>query len=48
VEESKVVLGLQLEGMAPELLVKEAIQEAAYAGQPLGRPHFVTAETLPG
>ena len=48
VEEAKVVLGLQLEGMAPELLVKEAIQEAAYAGQPLGRPHFVTAETLPG
>lgn len=47
VEEAKVVLGLQLEGMAPELLVKEAIQEAAYTGQPLGRPHFVTAETLP-
>lgn len=48
VEEAKVVLGLHLEGMAPELLVKEAIQEAAYAGQALGRPHFVTAETLPG
>lgn len=42
-----MVLGLQLEGMAPELLVKESIQEGAYAGTPLGRPHFVTAQTLP-
>ena len=48
VEESKMILGLHLESMAPELMVKEAIQEAAYPGQALGRPHFVTPETLPG
>jgi hypothetical protein len=47
VEESKMILGLHLESMAPELMVKEAIQEAAYPGQALGRPHFVTPETLP-
>lgn len=48
VEESKMILGLHLESMAPELMIKEAIQEAAYPGQALGRPHFVTSETLPG
>jgi len=47
VEESKMILGLHLQSMAPELMVKEAIQEAAYSGQALGRPHFVTPETLP-
>ncbi len=48
VEEAKMILGLHLESLAPELLVKEAIQEAAYPDQALGRPHFVTPETLPG
>jgi len=47
IEESKTILGLHLDSIAPELLVKEAIQEAAYPGQALGRPHFVTPETLP-
>ncbi|EKU21800.1 hypothetical protein NGA_0239600 [Nannochloropsis gaditana CCMP526] len=48
IEESKTIVGLHLDSIAPELLVKEAIQEAAYPGQALGRPHFVTPETLPG
>ena len=48
VEEAKMILGLHLESLAPELIVKEAIQEAAYPDQALGRPHFVTLETLPG
>lgn len=45
-EEAKAVLELQLATLAPELLIKELVQQAAYSGQPLGRSHLCTPEMM--
>jgi processing peptidase subunit alpha len=47
VEDAKMALGFQAMDMMPELLLGEALQEAAYgANQQLGQPHFCPAEAL--
>lgn len=46
VEESKAIISIQLETLAPELMIKEAIQEGAYPGEALGRPHLCTPESM--
>jgi mitochondrial-processing peptidase subunit alpha len=43
VEEQKVVMQYQMEDILPDMLMKEALQGAAYPGQQLGRPHFCPA-----
>ncbi len=54
VEEQKHVMALQVAEMPSDMLLKEILQEAAYKGTPLGRPHYcpsgkasnLSAETL--
>ncbi|CAM9867093.1 unnamed protein product [Phaeothamnion confervicola] len=40
VDEQRDVVALQIAEMPPEMLLKEALQGAAYPGQQLGRPHY--------
>jgi mitochondrial-processing peptidase subunit alpha len=44
VEMQKNIVNLQMEDMMPDTLMKEALQAAAYVGQPLGKPHMCSPE----
>lgn len=46
IDDAKAVIELQLDTLAPELQIKELLQEAAYRGQPLGRPHFCRPQDM--
>eukprot|EP00904_Undaria_pinnatifida_P000971 jgi/Undpi1/10875/HiC_scaffold_3.g01401.m1 len=47
VEEQKAVIGFQLEDTLPDVMMREALMTAAFAGQPLGRPYWCPAAAVP-
>ena len=41
------VIGFQLEDTLPDVMMREALMTAAFAGQPLGRPYWCPAAAVP-
>eukprot|EP00640_Fibrocapsa_japonica_P001792 CAMPEP_0113936676 /NCGR_PEP_ID=MMETSP1339-20121228/3515_1 /TAXON_ID=94617 /ORGANISM="Fibrocapsa japonica" /LENGTH=455 /DNA_ID=CAMNT_0000939209 /DNA_START=269 /DNA_END=1636 /DNA_ORIENTATION=+ /assembly_acc=CAM_ASM_000762 len=47
VEQNKMVMGYQMLELPEDMVMKDALQMAAYQGQPLGRPHYCEPDRLP-